>query len=104
MLFALWARLQALYLSPRVVIVFALLLVAGYVLVLISRGILRATGLALLFLSAPELMRYYAYGANSNFAGITVAIVLMAAGVVCLIRAAARDTQPLTMSISKKAN
>jgi hypothetical protein len=87
MVFAVWARLQALYLSERVLVVFALLMAAGFVLVLLAQGWLRATGLTLLLLSAPELMHYYAYGLNSTYAGIVFAVVCFVAGLICLMRA-----------------
>lgn len=101
MVFAVWARLQALYLSERVLIVFVLLMVAGFVLVLIARGVLRATGLMLLLLSVPELMHYYAYGLGSNDVGIVLSVVCFVAGIVCLLRASSQDS---TISVLKQAN
>lgn len=101
MVFSVWARLQALYLSERVLIVFVLLMAAGFVFVLIARGVLRATGLTLLLLSVPELMHYYAYGLGSNYLGIALSVVCFVAGIVCLMRASTRNS---TISVLKQAN
>jgi hypothetical protein len=97
MLLGVWGRLRALYLSEKVLIAFVLLVAGGYVLVALARGVLRASGLALLMLSIPDLLDYYQYGANGRFVGIAVAVLMMAAGIACLVRASSGRTIELSL-------
>lgn len=104
LVFGIWVRLIALYASTQVIAITVLLFLAGYGLLLLAFGLLRATGLVSLFIAATDFAHYYIHGNNDGYAHLVSGVVFMALGIVQLLaprRMQNRDSVLITLDLPK---